>query len=399
MTVFKKAILFLHRWLGLISGLVVFIVSITGCIFCFQDEIQDALHSYRKVEVQSKPFLKPSVLHQQALQYMPAGKVSGTIYNGPSRPALVGLTDKAGYHNIYVNPYNGKVLHDDLLQSNFFTIVQYIHLYLLLPENVGRIVVGTSVLIFVALMITGMVLWWPKRKTDRKRSFTIKWGARWRRVNYDLHNVLGFYSITIALVLAITGLSMSFEWVREGIYKGGNLGKTIALERKEFQSDSTQKAVLQKAPAIDVAYTTITQQSPQAQMLIFYGAGTPGQALYGIAYEKPLRYSYRDSYQFDQYTGKMLMYLPNVKKSLGLKLEDMNYDIHVGQIAGLPGKILAFIVSLICASLPVTGLIIYLGKRKKKPIAEKVRSIAHKRSQQHLDAVLHKAQGRPLQPK
>jgi len=383
MTAFKKAILFLHRWLGFISGLVVFIVSITGCIFCFQDEIQDAMHNYRKIEVQHKPFLKPSVLQHQAQQYMPVGKLSGLIYNGPERPALVGLTDKAGYHNLYVNPYTGKVLHDDLLQSNFFTIVEYIHLYLLLPANIGRMVVGTSVLIFVVLMITGIILWWPKRKTDRKRSFTIKWGARWRRVNYDLHNVLGFYSTAVALILAITGLSMSFEWVREGIYKGGNLGKTIAIERKEFKSDSTLKAVTQKEPAIDVAYTTITQKSPEAKMVIFYGAGTPSEALYGIAYEQPLRYSYRDSYQFDQYTGKLLLELPNTKKSLGLKLEDMNYDIHVGQIAGLPGKILAFVVSLICASLPLTGLIIYLGKRKKGK-GSKVREITHKKSHRHL---------------
>lgn len=383
MTAFKKAILFIHRWLGLITGLVVFVVSITGCIFCFQDEIQDALHSYRKVEVQSKPFLKPSVLQQQAQQYMPAGKLSGLIYNGPERPVLVGLTNKVGYHNIYINPYNGKVLHDDLLQSNFFIIVQYIHLYLLLPENVGRIVVGTSVLIFVVLMITGIILWWPKRKTDRKRSFTIKWGARWRRVNYDLHNVLGFYATAIALILAVTGLSMSFEWVREGIYKGGNLGKTIAIERKEFKSDSTLKASKQNVPAIDVAYATIVQKSPKAKMLIFYGAGTPGQALYGIAYEQPLRYSYRDSYQFDQYSGKLLLALPNTKKSLGLKLEDMNYDIHVGQIAGLPGKIIAFLASLICASLPITGLIIWLGKRKKGK-GKKVREIAHKKLHRHL---------------
>jgi uncharacterized iron-regulated membrane protein len=254
---------------------------------------------------------------------------------------------------------------------------------LLLPDEVGRIVVGTSVLIFVVLMITGIILWWPKRKTDRKRSFTIKWGARWRRVNYDLHNVLGFYSTAIALVLAVTGLSMSFEWVREGIYKGGNLGKTIGIERKEFKSDSTRKGVTQEAPAIDVAYATITQRSPQAQMIIFYGGSTPSQALYGIAYEQPLRYSYRDSYQFDQYTGKTLLYLPNTQKSLGLKLEDMNYDIHVGQIAGLPGKILAFIVSLICASLPVTGLMIYLGKRKKGK-GQKVREITHKKSHRHL---------------
>jgi uncharacterized iron-regulated membrane protein len=76
--------------------------------------------------------------------------------------------------------------------------------------------------------------------------------------------------------------------------------------------------------------------------------------------------------------------LPNSQKSPGLKLENMNYDIHVGQIAGLPGKILAFIASLISASLPVTGFMIWLGKRNKKPKAKKIREITHKKTQRHL---------------
>jgi uncharacterized iron-regulated membrane protein len=49
----------------------------------------------------------------------------------------------------------------------------------------------------------------------------------------------------------------------------------------------------------------------------------------------------------------------------------MNYDIHVGAIGGIPGKILAFIISLICASLPITGLLVWLNKGKKKSKAEK----------------------------
>jgi uncharacterized iron-regulated membrane protein len=250
MTAFKRTLLFVHRWLGFISGLVVFIVSITGCIFCFQDEIQDAIHGYRTVPVSNAPFLKPSVLKAKGLEFLPKGKFAGLIYNGPGRAALVGVTDSAGYHNLYTNPYTGKILADDLLQKNFFIIVEYIHLYLLLPTEIGKMVVGISVLIFVVLMITGIVLWWPKRKTDRKRSFTIKWNGRWRRINYDLHNVLGFYAASIAIILAITGLSMSFEWVENGIYNAGNIGSKVkhADEKKLFKSDSVSKAVKKNRP-------------------------------------------------------------------------------------------------------------------------------------------------------
>ena len=84
-----------------------------------------------------------------------------------------------------------------------------------------------------------------------------------------------------------------------------------------------------------------------------------------IAYPKTLNFSYSDNYSFDRYSAKLLKYLPYIKKSPGLKLLGMDYDIHVGQIAGVTGKILAFLASLISASLPITGLIVYLHKRKK----------------------------------
>jgi len=47
------------------------------------------------------------------------------------------------------------------------------------------------------------------------------------------------------------------------------------------------------------------------------------------------------------------------------KLLRMNYDIHTGAIIGLPGKVLAFCASLLCASLPITGFYIWWGRRKK----------------------------------
>ncbi|MCK7554360.1 PepSY domain-containing protein [Chitinophaga sedimenti] len=51
----------------------------------------------------------------------------------------------------------------------------------------------------------------------------------------------------------------------------------------------------------------------------------------------------------------------------------MNYDIHVGAIGGLTGKFIAFFASFICASLPVTGFLVWWGRRKKKPAAKSIR--------------------------
>ncbi|WP_214072272.1 PepSY-associated TM helix domain-containing protein [Mucilaginibacter sp. dw_454] len=381
MSPLKKTILFIHRWLGFISGLVVVIVSITGCLYVFQDEIQDALCDYRKVAIEQKPFLLPSQLQQIAFEYYPTAEKNPVIgYYGNDRPAIVMMTvPKLGSRYIYLNPYSGRFLHDENIDRNFFVIVEYIHLYLLLPPAVGGQIVGWSVVIFVVLMITGIILWWPKRKSDRKRSFTIKWNGRWRRVNYDLHNVLGFYACSIALILAFTGLSICFDWVTKGINKTANLGKTYANEERIPVSDSLHKPQT-TINSWDKSYLYARQHSPQAGMFVLYGDSKKAANTVTInAYYTPLHYYKSDSYEFDQFSAKLLKVLMHQSKSAGLKLNDMNYDIHVGQILGLTGKIIAFLASLICASLPITGFVIWWGKRSKSK-GKKVKQVVHRRT-------------------
>jgi len=368
MTSFKKAILFAHRWLGFISGLVVFIVSITGCIFCFQDEIQDALYSYRSVQVQQKPYIPPSQIKQMGLSKYPKGKASFIAYYGPDRPAVAMVTvPKLGTHYIYVNPYTGQFLHDEDVARNFFMVVEFIHLYLLLPPAAGKLVVGISVIIFVFLMITGIVLWWPKRKSDRKRSFTIKWKGRWRRVNYDLHNVLGFYACAIAIIIALSGLSIAFKWMRTGIYNTANWGEAYPFEKSMVKSDSLKVHPKLNQPVADKTFAYAMAHSPAARMFFISEGGKKAKGNISVtAYERSMHFYHSDAYTFDRFSGEPLRVLPHQLKSPGMKMNDMNYDIHVGQILGLPGKIIAFLASLICASLPITGFIIWLGKRNKK---------------------------------
>ncbi|MCV5004446.1 PepSY domain-containing protein, partial [Escherichia coli] len=74
---------------------------------------------------------------------------------------------------------------------------------------------------------TGIVLWWPKNKAARKQRFSFKWKnvKSWKRKNYDLHNVLGFYASIFALIFSITGLFYAFFVVQAMIYvifSGGN---------------------------------------------------------------------------------------------------------------------------------------------------------------------------------
>ncbi|WP_263362406.1 PepSY-associated TM helix domain-containing protein [Flavobacterium collinsii] len=362
---FKTQIRFLHKWLGLISGLIVFIVSITGCIFCFHDEIKDLTRKeWRFVEPQKKPFVFPSVLQERAKEILPNYKSTMVSYYGKNRSAIVYTYADSENRYLYFNPYTGKHLKIEDPETDFFIIVERIHLYLLLPDYIGKHIIGSATIIFLLLVITGLIQWWPKRKSDLKRSFTVKWSAKWRRVNYDWHNTSGFYISLLAAIIAITGLTFTYEWVGDGIYKTFNFGGDKASETKAPIIDTT-KFSSNSISAIDRAFTTTVKLQPKAGMYYVTFPQQKGDIIGTGAYPHALRYDHQSNYSFHPNSGKLVQSDPYHKKSLGLQVVEMNYGIHTGQILDLPGKILAFLISLTAAALPVSGFIIWYGRNKK----------------------------------
>src|SRR5690606_22484114 len=98
---------------------------------------------------------------------------------------------------------------------HFFYVTAHLHSQLLLHEP-GFWIVAVATIIFLIELITGLILWWPAKwnKHNRDASFKIKWKAKFKRLNYDLHNVMGFYALAICLILTVTGLIIAFEPVQ-----------------------------------------------------------------------------------------------------------------------------------------------------------------------------------------
>ncbi|CAL1519889.1 PepSY-associated TM helix domain-containing protein [Chitinophaga sp. MM2321] len=378
----------LHLWLGLASGIIVLIVSVTGCLFVFQKEINEKIyHKEIFVTPETKGVLPLSVLRQRAQEALGPDKPVSYIttwkdadrawefmtYKG-NDTALTYFGTVEYYESVMVNPYTGQVTGIIDYKNNFFSIVKYIHWSLLLNTAYGQPIVGWSTFIFVILLITGLIMWWPKRwtKASRQQSFKIKWKASFKRVNYDLHNVLGFYSLLIALVIALTGMVWSFQWFEATVYAVAS-GTVTPPQIK--QPESVKTAVTVTGDPLDIAFQAALPVLKDAKRIFVYPAAYPTGVNTVGGYKGKETYYGADELKFDQYTGKLLGRRNDTHRNRGEKLINMNYDIHVGAIGGLPGKILAFIVSLICASLPVTGFYVWWGKRKKskkqlvKPIA------------------------------
>jgi len=383
MSTFKKINNWLHLWLGLISGIIVFIVCVTGCVWVFNEEITALMEPETRIERQDKPVIMPSKLMQIAGNLYPGVKISYAQYQ-QGRAVHVGLGERRGPSmTIKVNPYTGEVIKKEVHkkgQTNFFRWVLNGHRFLWLPFEIGRPIVNYGTLVFVILLITGLVWWYPKKwtKSTRDKSFKIKWDGSFKRVNLDLHNVLGFYSLLFLLAIAMTGMVYGIKWYSEGLYwvtSGGD--KLPGRGEREASSDSLMaNKFYTPQQAIDKAWTKVISENPKSEGFYYSFPDTAKakSVIYITIYPNSGQFYNNKGYSFDQHTLKQLpkdkVYgTPFEEASFGPKLRRMNYDIHVGSILGFPGKVLAFLSSLIGASLPVTGFLVWWGRKgfgKKK---------------------------------
>ncbi len=368
----KKAIGTLHLWLGLGSGLVVFIVAVTGCLYAFKTELEDLSQPYRFVATQAAPVLPPSRLQAIGHRILPGKTLHSATYLADGRAAMLTFyhDEPTYYYLAFVNPYTGEVLKVTDMSSDFFYQVLQGHFYLWLPPAVGQPIVATATLVFVGLLISGLVLWWPKNKAASRQRFRFAWKASTgaKRKNYDLHNVLGFYASLVLLLLAFTGLVWGFQWFARSVYWATSGGKSQVAFYEPAGSRAERSATL---TAVDRLWRQTVATHPQAKSIEAHFPETDSAAIAISTNPEAGTYWKADHRYYDQRTGKEIPVTHlygrfDQRLSVADKIARMNYDIHVGAILGLPGKIIAFLASLVAASLPVTGFLIWRGRKRKK---------------------------------
>lgn len=363
----KKNIGFLHLWLGLSSGLIVFIVALTGSILVFEDEIDAFVNPefYQVSTIGTKKL--PVDVYVNAIQkkYKIIQLDRIQTYEDPQRTVIVSGADADKNDQIFsVDPYTGKVLASIPEKSRFFSVVLDLHRHLILGEA-GKFITGCSCLIFAFMLISGLILWWPKKIKNIKQRLTVKWSASFKRVNWDFHSNFGFYSFLFLLIISLTGLTWSFKWFESSIY--------LLADGTTKKPSSKVENPTKVDPKLDKTYFYQNIFSKTDSIYKYKGdtqIRIPSDTINSIMViklnlEKSIPNISSMAY-FDKYTGELLKIKPYESFSRGDKVRRLIYPIHTGSIYGYPTKVLAFLVCLFAATLPVTGLIIWLGRKKKK---------------------------------
>jgi uncharacterized iron-regulated membrane protein len=183
------------------------------------------------------------------------------------------------------------------------------------------------------------------------------------RLHFDVHNAVGIFSCLFLMVLGVTGLGFPY---------GNRVFEPI---QKRAGTQPAEIFVMKSTPRERVAAVTLDQALAAAQQAV------PGSTIREALLPQRPRDSYfvslalpgepasprevDHSWAFiDQYSGQPLSVFNSRTVPVAARLDNVNREIHVGNIYGYPSKILAALAGLMLATQAVTGAYMWWKRPK-----------------------------------
>jgi uncharacterized iron-regulated membrane protein len=381
--------LLLHRYAGLTMALFLIVAGLTGSVIAFQRELDVWLNP----ELFSAPgqgeALPPSELAARVERAEPSVRVtamplqiaageSALLSVEPRVDPTTGKPFEFAYDELFADPVTGDILGMRHWGACCFARAQVIpflyqlHYSLHLPGNWGLWVMGGVALLGVFDCFVGAYLTFP-----RSRPFFAKWRPAWRvktaagayRINFDLHRAGGLWSWALLLMLAVSGVYFNLydEVFRPVFSFFFSLTPTMFEQRADQPSMASSEPALSfdevSARAKEEAVKRGWQSVPAS---VFYRTN------YGIysVYFRPPHHDHSAGLgdpvlHFDGSDGHLLGERVPGQGTVGDVVLQLQFPLHSGQIAGLPGRIIICVTGLVVAMLSCTGVVIWLHKWRK----------------------------------
>lgn len=393
----------IHLWLSVPFGILITLICFSGAALVFEKEVMELCHHelYFVKKVEAAPLPMEQLMTKVAATLPDSVSVTGVnISSDPERAYQVTLS-KPRRASMYVDQYTGEIM-GKYERAPFFNFMFRMHRWLLDSMKQdggifwGKMIVGTSTLMFVFVLISGIVVWWPRTRKALKNSLKIVANKGWRRFWYDLHVAGGMYALVFLLAMALTGLTWSFQWYRTGFYKTfgvevqpsmghGNAAANATAkggkreespegrsgrpgnrgEKSEGRGEHSESREGRKhSPYTNwqQVYEQLAEANPDYK-LISVSDGSASVALPRFGNQRGT-----DRYKFNPRNGEITETTLYKDLDNSGKIRGWIYSVHVGSWGGMLTRILTFIAALVGASLPLTGYYLWIRRLKKRKI-------------------------------
>ena len=381
-----------HFYAGLFTAPFLLILSITGAIYLFNDELNDWIYPQLRFAPSGDTIQPAGDLVASVREQYPDTTVTRIdMPVEPGRSAMVFVTPEQGEpFRVFVDPGNGAVLGDFIYARTLVGFADRMHGSLLLGEG-GDAVVELAASWALILIATGLYLWWPRGRGGGFRFNRRRRGrARWR----ELHRLTGVYAAVLIVFLIITGLPWASFWgdrvltpVSNALglgyppqlrHHGGDSGKTL-LDTLGEAPWALQQAPLPTVPAahdhhhhhgpaaaLDTSTAAINRVHralaanglPLAYRLsIPTEAGDPYSA-----YTYPARPQGQRTLHFDS-DGQVLVNTGFAEYGAIAKAVEYGVALHMGNYFGRANQLIMLLACIAIVALVITGLVMWWRRR------------------------------------
>jgi uncharacterized iron-regulated membrane protein len=366
----KKFFRNIHLYLSLAAGLVIAMVCLTGALLVFEKEMQRSLYPDRYYVAAGTGRVPLGKLVRTVEQQVHRAQVTGVkLFDDPTRSVEVTYKieekvpgqeePKSKTELAFMDPYTGALLEQYNHRNSFFYTVFALHRWLL-ADDTGKLIVGISTSMFLFILLTGIVLWWPQNKKILQQRLKLKWDGGWKRLNHDLHIVVGFYTAIFLFAFAFTGLAWSFKWFNDGIYW------VTGTENVKFEPPASTPQPNATPITLDQALATAQQLYPGASYYnLSLAADSAATVALTVMPREAAHERASDQLFLDQYSGEVRATNRFAEKNLGQRVRATFYPVHVGSIGGLPTRIIALIACIAGFTFPITGVVLWINRLKK----------------------------------
>lgn len=373
----KAALFQIHSIIGLVLMLVLTVVALTGVIMSFEEEIQASLNAdLTRIEPRSAPALTPDELVARLGRFHSGQVSSVTMASDPAAAVRVRFAipkDGARSPSVYVDPYDASVLGAARGEA-FFITVRKLHRWLLIPgdgNGHGRTITGITTICLIVMLVSGIVLRWPRRAGSLKAWLKPGLALRGRGLYRSLHAVVGTWVLPIYLVITLTGLWFSFDWYKSGVR--ALLARPAPAAAAPVQSGAPQgSAAAEGKITFDRAWSTFLREQGErfaiAQLILPRSKGT---AVWIRSWPRDSSVEgMRDEFRIDAFSGQVVSSDIYADKTFGERIIANVLDIHRGSILGWPGKLLFMVAVSLMPLFGVTGLLLYFSRRQHRRMSQ-----------------------------
>ncbi len=372
----RKIFHHLHLWISIPFGIVIVVICFTGALLVFEKDITDAVISDMTRVTPNSYTLPLEQLVEKVSGILPDDvKITGVTISSDDTEAYKVNISKPRHAAVYINQYTGEIK-GEYRRLPFFRTTMRLHRWLM-DSNPGKdgifwgkIIVGTSTIAFILLLVTGILIWWPRNRKMLKNRLNIVLTKGKNRLWYDLHVAGGFYAFLLLLAMALTGLTWSFDWYSKGFYdifsgKEQSTKNKNTTENKKNKEGSVKNGQEEMTAIWQTALDAVIAKNKDfSQITVSDGTiSLRNKSTFG-------NYRASDKYIFNKTTGEIesvTLYKDSEKRS---KARGWVYTIHCGLWGGLLSKLLTFFAALLGATLPLTGYYLWIkklyGKQRRK---------------------------------